>query len=109
MTPEELRSLLTTTVPVRQPPHLPAKDPSLATEIMPAPPPKSFMFHPPTSHHRKPPVVLSFLPTVDPGSSYINSVSHSLSDGGVIVGGPEAETKQRKRSRSDKSCVFHPS
>ncbi|KAG8778708.1 hypothetical protein FRC15_010602 [Serendipita sp. 397] len=104
MLPEEARSLLTAAPPPPvQPKHLPALDPSLATEIMPAPPPTSVLFHPTNSHHKKPPAVLSYLPMVDPGSTYVNGLSLSLSDGGTLTpGGEQDEHRKKKRSRTDK-------
>ncbi|KIM33333.1 hypothetical protein M408DRAFT_152963 [Serendipita vermifera MAFF 305830] len=104
MLPDEVRALLAAEPPVPvQPKHLPATDPSLATEIMPAPPPTSFLFPPPNSHHRKPPTVLSYLPMLDPGSTYVNSISLSLSDGGTIApGGDLDDHRKKKRSRSQK-------
>ncbi|KAG8834217.1 hypothetical protein FRC17_009363 [Serendipita sp. 399] len=108
MLPEEARSLLTAAPPPPvQPKHLPAADPSLATEIMPAPPPTTVLFHPPNSHHKKPPTVLSYLPMVDPGSTYVNGLSLGLSDGGTLTpGGEQDEHRKKKRSRTDKP---HPS
>lgn len=87
-----------------QPRHLPSVDDSLATEIMPAPPPMSYLVHPSSSHHRRPATVLSYLPMLDPGSTYVNSLSMSLSDGGVLTAGSEVdESRKKKRARTDKS------
>ena len=107
MLPDEVRALLASSPPVPvQPKHLPATDPSLATEIMPAPPPTSFLFPPPNSHHRKPPTVLSYLPMLDPGSTYVNGISLSLSDGGTIApAGDMDDHRKKKRSRSQKPLV----
>ena len=110
MLPDEVRALLASAPPVPvQPKHLPATDPSLATEIMPAPPPTSFLFPPANSHHRKPPTVLSYLPMLDPGSTYVNGISLSLSDGATISpAGDMEEHRKKKRSRSQKPSVLYP-
>jgi hypothetical protein len=105
MLPDDARGVLAAVPPTpMQPKHLPASDPSLATEIMPAPPPESYLFHTNGSHHKRPPTVLSYLPMLDPGSTYVNSLSLSLSDGGTITpGGDEHEHRKKKRQRLDKS------
>jgi hypothetical protein len=107
MLSDEVRALLAAAPPAPvQPKHLPASDPSLATEIMPAPPPPSYALHPPNSHHRRPPTVLSMLPMLDPGSTYVNGLSLSLSDGGTITpGGADDESRRKKRSKPHKASV----
>lgn len=108
MLSDELRALLNAEPPHPvQPKHLPAVDPSLATEIMPAPPPASYVFHPPNSHHRRPPTVLSYLPMLDPGSTYVNSLSLALSDGGTITpAGADDDSGRKKRwAKSHKTLV----
>jgi hypothetical protein len=103
MLPDDVRGLLATAPPNPvQPKHLPASDPSLATEIMPAPPPLSSGGPSQNSHHKRPPTVLSYLPMVDPGSTYVNGLSLSLSDGGTITPGDPDEHRSKKRSRSRK-------
>lgn len=90
--------------PPVQPKHLPSIDDSLATEILPAPPPMSYLFPSSNSHHKRPPTVLSYLPVADPGSTYVNTMSMSLSDGGVLTAAPDADgSRKKKRARTEKS------
>src|ERR1700761_4869475 len=75
-------------------------DNDLTTEILPAPPPLATVQQPPArkdSHARKHPVVLSYLPTSDPGSSYTGATGSLL--------GMEDDTRRRKRARLDKGYV----
>lgn len=104
MLPDEARAILAAEPPVPvQPRHLPSSDPRLATEILPSPPPLSSLFPPSNSHHRKPASVLSYLPMLDPGSTYVNSISLTLSDGGTIhPAGELDEHRKKKRSRHEK-------
>ncbi|OCH95270.1 hypothetical protein OBBRIDRAFT_800668 [Obba rivulosa] len=85
-------------VPVVQPPHLEG-DPSLATEILPAPPSLLSIQQPglPRKDHRKQPTVVSYLPTSDPGTTYQGHMVSAIMPPTSDIDGP-----RRKRSRLDK-------
>jgi hypothetical protein len=81
-------------VAVVQPPHLEG-DPVFATEILPGPPPLAPVQQPaPKRDPRKPTIVLSYLPSSDPGSTY------SVLATGPLGGG--LDESLRKRARADK-------
>ena len=51
--------------------------------------------------------MLSYLPMLDPGSTYVNSISLTLSDGGTITPSGELdEHRKKKRSRHEKPFVL---
>lgn len=82
---------------VTQPPHLEG-DPSLATEILPGPPPLSTLQQPGQlkKDNKKTPIVVSYLPTSDPGTTYgANTVS-------TMATTTEVDGPRRKRARLDK-------
>ncbi|EMD38685.1 hypothetical protein CERSUDRAFT_113863 [Gelatoporia subvermispora B] len=85
-------------VPVVQPPHLEG-DPSLATEILPGPPPLLSIQQPGFARkdHRKQPTVVSYLPVSDPGTTYQGHMVSAIVPPTSDVDGP-----RRKRSRIDK-------
>ncbi|KAF8590137.1 hypothetical protein K439DRAFT_1657461 [Ramaria rubella] len=83
------------------PPDLETDDPSLATEVLPAPPPlASITGQRRASHLRRPAQVFSYLPATDPGSTYTG-----LMGGLGLVLVPEDEGRLRKRARTDKSTI----
>ena len=93
---------------VTQPSHLEG-DPSLATEILPGPPPLSAVQQAgqPKKDHKKVPIVVSYLPTSDPGTTYgANTVS-------TMAPATEVDGPRRKRARLEKGYVVlilsHPS
>jgi hypothetical protein len=126
------------------PPHLSTSNPSLATEILPGPPPLAAIAPPlgkttaSTNHHiRKSGNVLTYLPAMDPGSTYVNQLAGPAASGQVIWTPPPAVplpvqpaqqqmqqgdegeqsgSRKRKRARVDKpyvlitffSSFFHP-
>ncbi|EJT96841.1 hypothetical protein DACRYDRAFT_119885 [Dacryopinax primogenitus] len=60
---------------IRQPADLPTSDPSLATELMPAPPPLSYVTNPSSHHGQRLPILTRsganrYLPSVDLGTTY---------------------------------------
>lgn len=87
--------------PVVQPPHLEG-DPTLATEILPGPPPLVTIqqMGMPKKDHKKTVVIASYLPPSDPGTTYgANTVS-------TMAPTTEVDGPRRKRARLDKGCVF---
>ncbi|KAF8582197.1 hypothetical protein K439DRAFT_1635501 [Ramaria rubella] len=83
------------------PPDLETDDPSLATEVLPAPPPlASITGQRRDSHLRRPAQVFSYLPATDPGTTYTG-----LMGGLGLVLVPEDEGRLRKRARTDKSTI----
>ncbi|KZT61503.1 hypothetical protein CALCODRAFT_479784 [Calocera cornea HHB12733] len=61
--------------PPRQPADLPTSDPSLATELMPAPPPLAYVTNPSSHHSARLPILSRtganrYLPAVDLGTTY---------------------------------------
>lgn len=92
---ESMPAYLLPGVPVMQPPHLEG-DPTLATEILPGPPPLVSAQQP--AHRRDPrksTAALSYLPVSDPGSTYSGLMAGSLT-------GQEVDGPRRKRARVDK-------
>lgn len=93
--------------PLQQPLSQPIEgtDESLATVILPAPPPLSFVRLPlnkrPGEHAKRP--LPSFIPSNDPGSTY--ATHHALTPMTVTssAGAADSEQARRKRARSDKS------
>lgn len=89
--------------PILQAPiALEGTDSTLATEILPPPPPISYFQPPPTKHKgelKRP--LPSFLPSKDPGSTYGNSFS-----GAAAAAAPGTDEKgRRKRAKIDKTYV----
>lgn len=83
------------------PPDLETDDSSLATEVLPAPPPlTSITSQRRDSHVKRPTQVFSYLPASDPGSTY-----SGLMGGLGLSLVPEDEGRLRKRARVDKSSV----
>ena len=85
---------------VAQPPHLEG-DPTLATEILPGPPPLSSIQQAgqPKKDHKKTPMAVSYLPTSDPGTTYgANTVS-------TMATVAEVDGPRRKRARLEKGYV----
>ncbi|KAH9842873.1 uncharacterized protein C8Q71DRAFT_225371 [Rhodofomes roseus] len=87
-------------IPVAQPSHLEG-DASLATEILPGPPPLASVQHAgqPRKDHRKTLTVLSYLPASDPGTTYAGHMAAPLASAA------EAEGPRRKRARLERSSV----
>jgi hypothetical protein len=84
------------------PPDLETDDPSLATEVLPAPPPlASIIGQRRDSHLRRPTQVFSYLPASDPGTTY-----SGLMGGLGLVLVPEEESRLRKRARTEKTYVL---
>lgn len=89
--------------PVRaiQPSDLETDDSSLATEVLPAPPPlTSITAQRRDSHLKRPANIFSYLPASDPGSTY-----SGLMGGLGLSLVPEDEGRLRKRARVDKTYV----
>jgi len=90
---------LLTEVPVFQPPHLEG-DASLATEILPGPPPLQGL-NKNTKDHKKLAPAYSYLPVSDPGTTYGGHMLAPMVTNSTIsvteVNGP-----RRKRARLDK-------
>ncbi|KAF8514024.1 hypothetical protein JB92DRAFT_2920657 [Gautieria morchelliformis] len=83
------------------PPDLETDDPSLATEVLPAPPPlASIVGQRRDSHLRRPTQVFSYLPASDPGTTY-----SGLMGGLGLVLVPEEESRLRKRARTEKTVI----
>lgn len=85
-------------VPVLQPPHLEG-DASLATEILPGPPPMASVQQNgvPRKDHKKTAPAFSYLPVSDPGTTYgplVNPLVTAVST--------EGDGTRRKRARLDK-------
>ncbi|KAI0371792.1 hypothetical protein BV20DRAFT_941308 [Pilatotrama ljubarskyi] len=85
-------------VSVSQPPHLEG-DPSLATEILPGPPPLDSLQQVglPRKDHKKTTVAFSYLPASDPGTTYS---SHFAS--AIPAASTDMDGTRRKRARLDK-------
>ncbi|KAI0362764.1 hypothetical protein OH77DRAFT_1389108 [Trametes cingulata] len=85
-------------VPVSQPPHLEG-DPSLATEILPGPPPLDSIQQVgvPRKDHKKTTVAFSYLPASDPGTTYASHFASALP-----VASTDMDGTRRKRARLDK-------
>lgn len=84
------------------PPDLETDDPSLATEVLPAPPPlASITGQRRDTHLRRPTQVFSYLPASDPGTTY-----SGLMGGLGLVLVPEEESRLRKRARTDKRYIL---
>ncbi|KAI0332088.1 hypothetical protein GY45DRAFT_1321387 [Cubamyces sp. BRFM 1775] len=86
-------------VPVSQPPHLEG-DPSLATEILPGPPPLGSIQQAglPRKDHKKAAVAFSYLPASDPGTTYSSHFASTIPSASADMDGP-----RRKRARLDKA------
>lgn len=85
-------------VPVVHPPHLETGDASLATEVLPGPPPLvSVQQSAAKRDPKKPTVLFSYLPATDPGSTYSGNMAGTSTLGALDVDGP-----RRKRARVDK-------
>ncbi|KZT69057.1 hypothetical protein DAEQUDRAFT_302117 [Daedalea quercina L-15889] len=87
-------------VPIAQPSHLEG-DASLATEILPGPPPLASIQQTgqPRKDHRKTVTVISYLPTSDPGTTYAGHMASPLASTAEIEG------PRRKRARLERSSV----
>lgn len=98
---ESLPAYLHPGVSVSQPPHLEG-DPSLATEILPGPPPLGSIQQVglPRKDHKKTSLALSYLPASDPGTTYPNHLASILPAAPIDMDG-----SRRKRARLDKGCV----
>ncbi|KAJ3553344.1 hypothetical protein NM688_g3662 [Phlebia brevispora] len=85
-------------VPVVQPPHLEG-DASLATEILPGPPPLASVQQVglPRKDHKKTFQATSYLPISDPGTTYGANTVSTMAAAATEVDGP-----RRKRARLDK-------
>lgn len=97
---ESVPAFLQPGVQVSQPPHLEG-DPSLATEILPGPPPLASIQQAaiPRKDHKKPIVTYSYLPASDPGTTYTHFA-------GTLSAAPtEMDGSRRKRGRLDKGYV----
>lgn len=89
--------------PLNPPVHIDNMDQSLATEVLPPPPPIAFIKLPlnkrPGDLKRPLP---SFLPSSDPGTTYsTHGFSPAVVGGGPTTGGPD-DKGRRKRARTDK-------
>lgn len=96
---EAVPACLSEAVPVFQPPHLEG-DASLATEILPGPPPLASIQQPRKDHKKITPA-FSYLPVSDPGTTYGPMVNPLV----TTVSSTEAEGPRRKRARLDKRWV----
>ncbi|KAI8998911.1 hypothetical protein BD414DRAFT_512473 [Trametes punicea] len=87
-------------VPVSQPAHLEG-DPSLATEILPGPPPLSSIQQAnlPRKDHKKTAVAYSYLPASDPGTTYSSPIANSIPTASTDT---DMDGPRRKRARLDK-------
>ncbi|OSD02774.1 hypothetical protein PYCCODRAFT_1435055 [Trametes coccinea BRFM310] len=87
-------------VQVSQPPHLEG-DPSLATEILPGPPPLSSIQQAglPRKDHKKTAIAYSYLPASDPGTTYASHIASIIPAAATDMDGP-----RRKRARLDKGA-----
>ncbi|KAI0637273.1 hypothetical protein C8Q77DRAFT_558604 [Trametes polyzona] len=85
-------------VSVSQPPHLEG-DPSLATEILPGPPPLGSIQQAglPRKDHKKATIAYSYLPASDPGTTYSSHFASALPAASTDMDGA-----RRKRARLDK-------
>ncbi|KAI0747830.1 hypothetical protein C8Q80DRAFT_1168672 [Daedaleopsis nitida] len=96
---ESVPAFLQPGVSVSQPPHLEG-DPSLATEILPGPPPLASLHQAglPKKDPKKPSVTYSYLPASDPGTTYTTHFAQ-----GLVSAAPSAmDGSRRKRARLDK-------
>lgn len=94
-------------VSVSQPPHLEG-DPSLATEILPGPPPLGSIQQVglPRKDHKKTSLALSYLPASDPGTTYPNHLASILPAAPHRHGWVPAETgSTRQRVRGSPICM----
>ncbi|KZP01234.1 hypothetical protein CALVIDRAFT_127837 [Calocera viscosa TUFC12733] len=99
--------------PIRQPPDLPTSDPSLATELMPAPPPLSYALPSSSSSSHHPAARLPiltrtganrYLPAVDLGTTY---TGHAGAGGGSLDLPPAGEAgEQNKPKRSTRGAAL---
>ena len=103
-TADGVPACLLAVAPVLQPPHLEG-DPSLATEILPGPPPLASVQQVglPRKDHKKFGQVISYLPISDPGTTYGAYTISTMAAATTEVDGP-----RRKRARLDKGCVVSP-
>ncbi|GJJ12447.1 hypothetical protein Clacol_006689 [Clathrus columnatus] len=85
-------------IAVVQPPELETDDPSLATVVLPAPPPLNSQ----RRDYRRPQNIFSYLPASDPGTTY----SGLMGGLGLTLIPPEDEGgRLRKRQRTDRNFV----
>lgn len=99
---ESVPAFLQPGVSVSQPPHLEG-DPSLATEILPGPPPLASLHQAAIlkKDPKKPSVTYSYLPASDPGTTYTTHFALGL----VSAAPSTMDGTRRKRARLDKGCV----
>ncbi|KAI0798104.1 hypothetical protein C8Q75DRAFT_740632 [Abortiporus biennis] len=102
---EGLPACLLASVPVMQPPHLEG-DASLATEILPGPPPLLSLQQTGQSRkdHKKTAPAFSYLPVSDPGTTYTGHMVAPV----VTTAAPtlnEVDGPRRKRARVDKGSA----
>ncbi|KAI9056681.1 hypothetical protein FKP32DRAFT_1440872 [Trametes sanguinea] len=88
-------------VQVSQPPHLEG-DPSLATEILPGPPPLSSIQQAglPRKDHKKTAIAFSYLPASDPGTTYASHIASIIP--AAAAAATDMDGPRRKRARLDK-------
>ncbi|TBU28935.1 hypothetical protein BD311DRAFT_662317 [Dichomitus squalens] len=88
-------------VSVSQPPHLEG-DPSLATEILPGPPPLASIQQAgvPRKDHKKSSVSYSYLPSADPGTTYTTHFAMTA----LSAAPADLDGARRKRARLDKGA-----
>lgn len=94
---ESVPAYMLPSVPIAQPSHLEG-DASLATEILPGPPPLASVQQTgqPRKDHRKTVTVISYLPTSDPGTTYAGHMAPPLASTA------EADGPRRKRARLER-------
>ncbi|KAI0822645.1 hypothetical protein BC628DRAFT_1326876 [Trametes gibbosa] len=95
---ESLPAYLHAGVSISQPPHLEG-DSSLATEILPGPPPLESVQQVgvPRKDHKKTTIAYSYLPASDPGTTYSSHIASILPAASTDMDGT-----RRKRARLDK-------
>ncbi|EPT05920.1 hypothetical protein FOMPIDRAFT_41897 [Fomitopsis schrenkii] len=97
---ESVPAYMLPSVPIAQPSHLEG-DASLATEILPGPPPLASVQQTgqPRKDHRKTVTVISYLPTSDPGTTYAGHMAPPLASTA------EADGPRRKRARLERGSA----